>query len=104
MFDHLRDLLANRPVRRERRHRVLEDEARAPAPDPVKCGSIERKQVPSLEAGPAADLRGGRAQLKGREQGLALAGSRLADEPDALTRLHCKGHARDRGNRPAARG
>src|SRR5262249_45825073 len=96
-LDPVRDLRADRPPRVERRVRVLEDELEAE--ERTRPGAPRhRAHLVSLEAHGAARSR---HEADGRPRERGLAASRLADEPDDLSRVDAEAGAGD-GADPAA--
>src|SRR5450631_867854 len=89
---HFGELHADPQVRCQRAHRILEDHGEFGAPYPVERVRCETKNFPSVEAHTAARPGIPRQKPHRRHEHLGLAGSRFADDAEALARGHRQRH------------
>ena len=98
----LGDLRADGLQRVERRHRLLEHHADAPAAHARTAPrSLARQQVAPVEHDAPGDARARRQQAHDRERGHRLAAAALADQPRTLAARQREGHARQHRHQPA---
>ncbi len=102
-FEHFDELFADRAMRSEERHRVLEDEAHPFAANGVERAFVKGQEILTRRARDARDPRRRCRQAKRCQQRLALARARLTDKADALAGQDGQRDARHRNDGALAR-